>query len=80
MRPSCMKLVPMNVENKSFTSLIAATLHPRIRASFARMVPLLGMIMSQNMQDFLCQSGHARNSLMAPNNLNLGPMCADYLT
>jgi hypothetical protein len=53
MRPSCMKQVPMNADIQSFTSFIAATLHPRNRASFARMAPLPATITFQNMKGIL---------------------------
>ena len=71
-----MKLVPMNVEIQNLMSFIAATPNPRILALFARMVPLLVMIMS-HMKEVL---QHVKVSLMAPNNSKLGLMCVDCMT
>ncbi len=71
-----MKLVPMNVEIQNLMSFIAATPNPRILALFARMVPLLVMIMS-HMKGVL---QHVQVSLRVPNDLNLGPMRVDCMT
>jgi hypothetical protein len=48
-----MKLVPMIADGLKLMSFNAATPYLKIRASYAPMVPLPAMIMSQNMQIIL---------------------------
>jgi hypothetical protein len=53
MRPNCTKQVLMIADGLKSKSFLAATPYLTILATFAQMVPLLEMIMSQNMQGIL---------------------------
>jgi hypothetical protein len=72
-----MKLVPMIADGLNLMSFNAATPYLKIRASFARTVPLLEMIMSQNIERIL---QHVQISLGMPQISKLGPMRVDCMT